>query len=248
MIYIIVITGTNFDNINRQFSSLITGNHKQNLYICTNRGSEVYGFNKKSEPVLLYRFTATKKENHLLDKIVEKTGKEIKNISKVKLEIIYNRLNRRRLDLIPEWKDPQKDEIDKLLTETQNKLEKGGFSGGIRKAFKLMENTAKTSGLAKARITSDVKHLEVGLTDKSDSMQWIIDNIARKNNIPNNEILVDGDEFGKIGGFEGSDSKMILKNQSGITYFSVGIEPNGVPDPVIYTGGGPKRFLEILSL
>src|SRR5262249_15975531 len=50
---IVVITGTNFNNIDRQFSSLITGPHKRNLYVLTNRGSEVYGFDENSKPELI---------------------------------------------------------------------------------------------------------------------------------------------------------------------------------------------------
>lgn len=246
-VYIVVVTGTNFDNIDNQFSSLIAGKHKQNLYICTNRGSEIFGFDEKSKPVLLYRLEATEKETNLLDKIAEKTKQEIENTSNIKTNIIYDRLNRRKLDLIPEWKDPQKNEIDKLLKAVLEKLDNGGFPGGIQKAFKLMKNIAKTSGLTKAKITSDVKHLEIGLSDKSDSIKWMLENIARKNNISNRQILIGGDEFGSIGGFPGSDSLMIVKNQPEMTYFSVGIEPEGVPKDVINLGGGPDCFVKLLN-
>lgn len=246
-VYIAVITGTNFYNIDRQFSSHINEKYKQYLYVCTNRGSEVYGFDENSKPIALYRLVANDEENKLLDKIVEKTKKEIEGTSNVTINIVYNRMNRRKLDLIPEWEDPPKSEIDKLLQETQSRLKNGGFAGGIKKAFKLIENIAKTSGLPKAKITSDVKHLEVGLTDKSDSIKWILENIVRKNNISNSEILVGGDEFGPIATFEGSDDKMIINPVTDITYFSVGIEPNGVPKPVIYLGGGPDCFVKLME-
>src|ERR1035437_9083388 len=51
-VYIVIITGTNFDNVNNPSTSLINGAHKEKLFVCTNRGSEVYGFNQNSEPVL----------------------------------------------------------------------------------------------------------------------------------------------------------------------------------------------------
>ena len=246
-VYIAVITGTNFQNIDSQFSSLIEGKHKQRLFICANRGSEVYNFDAESNSVLKYRYEASVQENVLLDKIVEKTKQKIENTSAVKVEVIYDRLNRRKLDLIPEWKDPQKSEIDELLAKTQEKLEKGCFAGGIQKAFKLMQDIAKISALTKAKITTDVKHIEVGLTDKSDSIKWILDNIAIKNNISNKDILISGDEFGSIGGFEGSDHRMILENALDITYFSVGIEPNGISEPVLHLGGGPECFIKLIE-
>jgi hydroxymethylpyrimidine pyrophosphatase-like HAD family hydrolase len=246
-IYVVVITGTNFVNIDRQFSSKIVGECKQNLFVCTNRGSEVFAFGSLFEPVLIFRRVAAKKENELLNTVVESTKRQIEGASAVKVEIVYNRLNRRKLDLIPEWNDPPKSEIDKLLAQTQSRLEKGGFSGGIKKAFALMENIAKSSGFGAAKITSDVKHLEIGLTDKSDSIKWVLANIARENNISNKEILIGGDEFGPIAGFEGSDEKMVIRDEKGITYFSVGIEPNGVPKGVINLGGGPECFVKLMQ-
>lgn len=246
-VIIFVVTGTNFDNIDRQFCSHITGKCKENLYIATNRGSEIYGFDENSQQKLLYRREATVKENELLNKTVERTRDEIENSSNVKVNIIYDRLNRRKLDLIPEWSDPPKDEIDKLLLKVQSWLENNGFAGGIQKAFKLMTNIAKTSGFTKAKITSDIKHIEIGLTDKSDSICWMLSHIAEKKKISDNKILIGGDEFGNIGGFEGSDYKMVIKNHPEITYFSVGIEPNGVPPPILYSGGGPECFLRLMK-
>lgn len=247
-IYIVIVTGTNFDNINNQSTSLIQGLYKQNLFVCTNRGSEVYGFNKDSEPILIYRREASQKENMLLDKIAESSKKLIEGASVTDIQIIYNRLNRRKIDLIPEWSDPQKSEIDKLLETTSLKLDKQGFSGGIHKAFKQVKDLAKSLGLNNAKVTSDVKHIEIGLTDKEDSIRWVLANIAEKNKILNSEILIGGDEFGMIAGFQGSDDKMVIKNEPDITYFSVGVEPNGTPPSVINLGGGPDCFVKVLEL
>lgn len=246
-VYIVIITGTNFDNINNQSISLINNLYKERLFVCTNRGSEVYIFDKNSNPILAYKKGATKKENYLLTKIVDDSKKVIEGTSKVKVVVVYNRLNRRKIDLIPEWKDPQKSEIKKLLDSVNNKLETLGFAGGIHKAFNLVKGLAKSSGLENFKITSDVKHIEIGLTDKSDSINWVLANIARKNKILNSEILVGGDEFGEVEGFQGSDYKMFIKSEQGITYFSVGVEPNGVPPSILNIGGGPDCFIKVLE-
>src|SRR3990170_7844939 len=60
---IVVITGTNFPNIDRQLSAAIQGPHKRHLYISANRGSEVYGFDAQSRPVALRQRAATTEEN-----------------------------------------------------------------------------------------------------------------------------------------------------------------------------------------
>jgi len=243
--YVVVVTGTNYDNIERQFACHISGPCKRNLYICTNRGSEVYGFDAHSELFLLYHREATDEENQALDRTAEAVKAEVEGGSGVAIDIVYNRLNRRKIDLIPEWQDPPKSQIGKLLAETEKRLRKGGYAAGIKGAYEATERYSREMGLAGARITSDVKHVEVGLTDKSDSLRWILKEVAERRNIPYRDILVLGDEFGPIAGFEGSDFHMVLPGVEGITYVSVGKEPNGVPAEVEHKGGGPAEFLRI---
>jgi len=244
---IVVVTGTNFDNIDNQFCSLITGLHKQNLYVCCNRGSEVFGFNKRSEPTLIYRRQASEAEGALLNRIAEAVEQAIESRSNIQINIIYQRLNRRKIDLIPEWEDPPKSQIGRLLIATQRRLVEGGFAPGIKGAYELAEKYSAEFGLTQARITSDVKHIEVGLTDKSDSVRWITAELARRRNVGFSDILILGDEFGPIAGFEGSDFRMVLPDVEGITYASVGKEPNGVPAGVARLGGGPACFLRLMQ-
>src|SRR5437879_568450 len=61
-VYMVIITGTNFGHLDRQFCSKIQGPHKAYLFACTNRGSEVFGFTKSlqpSEPVVIFKREAT---------------------------------------------------------------------------------------------------------------------------------------------------------------------------------------------
>ncbi len=244
--YIVVITGTNLNNIDRQFSSKINGPHKRNLFICANRGSEVFGFDQYSKPVIHFRREAEEEENELLDKVAEAVKKDIEDRSNVSIDIVYQRLNRRKIDLIPEWEDPPKSRIGELIQATEERLKRGGLEGGIREAFTLAERYAREFGLKDARITSDVKHVEVGLTDKSDSMRWILHELVARSNTPYSDVLVIGDEFGPVAGFEGSDFRMVVSEAPGITYLSVGKEPNGVPPQVLHLGGGPSCFIQLM--
>ncbi len=79
------------------------------------------------------------------------------------------------------------------------------------------------------RITSDVKHVELGLTDKADSVDYLVEEVAKTHGIEVSEILFIGDEFGSIGGCAGSDSKMITPQTESASFISVGQEPEGVP-------------------
>src|SRR5262245_30437149 len=70
-VLVVIVTGTNFGNVDRQFSSRIQGPKKRRLYLLTNRGSEAYGFDAAGEPVLRFRRQATPDEDRLLSEIAE---------------------------------------------------------------------------------------------------------------------------------------------------------------------------------
>ena len=94
-------------------------------------------------------------------------------------------------------------------------------------------------------MTSDVKHVEIGLTDKSDAGRWIFADLWARGVGPG-LVLVGGDEFGSLGGLPGSDSLMLVDSTRGSTVVSVGVEPEGVPDGVDALRGGPGAFLRLL--
>lgn len=247
-IIIVIITGTHFGNVDGQFTSKVNPRLKKNLFACVNRGSEVFGFDGDGKPIVVHRRIATGEENKKMDEI----SRELQAIALEKYgmetNIIYDRFNRRKWDIIPlpEWADPPKERIDELLVATERRLKEHGVKGGIQELIDLLEKKCREHKI-ELRVTTDVKHLEYGLTDKADSVEFILNEIASKRGIPNQDILFLGDEFGPIGSFEGSDFKMFSKKAKGATYISVGKEPNGVPRGVLYYGGGTDGFKEIIE-
>ena len=247
-IVIVIITGTHFGNVDNQFTSKVNPHLKKNLFACVNRGSEVFGFDGDGKVIVVYRRIATDEENKKMDAV----SHELQSIALQKYgidtNIIYDRFNRRKWDIIPlpEWADPPKERIDELLLATERRLKEHGIRGGIQELIDLLEKKCREHEI-ELRVTTDVKHLEYGLTDKADSVEFILDEIAGKRSIPNEDILFLGDEFGPIGSFEGSDFKMFSKKAKGAIYISVGKEPNGVPKGVLYYGGGTEGFKEIID-
>jgi trehalose/maltose hydrolase-like predicted phosphorylase len=246
---VVVITGTSLSNLDRQLASVIRGAHKRRLYLATNRGSELYGFDRRSRPVSLARRVATPEEDRTLTEIAEDVRRVLTRRTGLAIEIVYDRLNRRKIDLIPlpAWHDPPKSAIPELLRAVENRLVGAGLAGGLREAFRLAEDVAASRGLAGARITSDVKHLEIGLTDKGDALRSVLVRLAEPRGLRPEDILVAGDEFGPIAGLPGSDSRMCISEARGAVFVSVGPEPSGVPDGVLHLGGGPPRFRELLE-
>lgn len=245
-VWCVVITGTHFGNIDRQYFQALSPAAKQRHLACTNRGAEVFGFARDGAPVVRERREATEAENRAMDAVALAIQAELRERYGLEADIVFDRMNRRKLDLIPlpQWADPPKARIGELLAAVKARLAACGVEGGIQA---IMDRVAALAAdhRAELRLTTDVKHVEFGLTDKADSTRYVVEGLARPLGIPHRDILVAGDEFGPIDGFEGSDFKTFTI--AGASYVSVGKEPNGVPEGVAHLGGGAPRFLALLD-
>ena len=238
-----VITGTHVVNVDGQLGARPAG--PGHLYFCVNRGSEV--FRADGDGIrLLNRREPTAEEDAALDAAADGTVAELARRG-LTAEIVSQRLNRRKIDLIPEpeWADPPKARIAELLTAVQERLRGAGLAG-LRDAVDVALAAARDAGLGDARVTSDAKHVEIGLTDKADSARWMFAELARRGIGPR-LVLVAGDEFGPLGGVTGSDSFLLVPEAVRATALSVGAEPMGAPPEVLAAGGGPELFLRVLA-
>ena len=243
-VHVFIVSGTHVENVDGQLQARPHG--RGCLLLCCNRGSEVFQVTGNGKQ-LLYRRMASAGEDRALDLAAAQTVARLGERG-LEARIVANRLNRRKIDVIPvpEWNDPKKADIGRLLEAVMARLAAAGMAD-LSEVIDLAAGAARASGLADPRITSDVKHVEIGLTDKSDSARWAADWLARRG-ITGELVLVGGDEFGPIGGAKGSDSFMIGPALSRAPVVSVGIEPGGVPDGVMHLGGGPARFAGLLDV
>ena len=197
-------------------------------------------------PHLVERRQATPAEDAALSAAAEVTVERLAARG-LRTEITSRRLNRRKIDLIPlpEWSEPPKARIGALLEAVTARLLDKGFAG-LPDVVEIAYAAARDAGLPDARVTSDAKHVEIGLTDKSDSARWLIRDFASRGIQPA-DVLVVGDEFGSLGGLPGSDSLLLVSETDGAVAASVGAEPTGVPSGVVPLGGGPARFVALLA-
>ncbi len=161
--------------------------------------------------------------------------------------IVSQRLNRRKIDLLPgpEWADPPKAEIGKLVVAVERRLRAAGIDGLVEAAEIALE-AARAAGCVEAKVTSDAKHVEIGLTDKADSARAVFAALWG-DGISSEQVLIVGDEFGPLGGLAGSDSMMLVAEADLATACSVGVEPEGLPDRVVALPGGPAVFVALLG-
>ncbi len=238
-----VVSGTHLGNVDGQLAAHPAG--PGGLVLALNRGSEVFRVDRDG-PQLVCRRTATADEDAALSRAAQLTVKRLAERG-LAARIASQRLNRRKIDLIPEpdWEDPPKAQIGELLTAVHARLAAAGIAG-LTEVVEIARGAATDAGLGDPRVTSDAKHVEIGLTDKTDSARWIMRELWRAGIGPG-QVLIVGDDFGPLGGLPGSDSNLLVDAGHGATVVSVGVEPSGVPAGVIGLGGGPDMFSAMLE-
>ena len=240
---VIVVSGTHVGNVDGQLAARPTGPGR--LHLCLNRGSEVFEVDRTGIH-LVDRREATPEEEAKLDRSAELTVNRLGARGLV-ARVVSSRLNRRKIDLIPEpaWVDPPKARLPDLLAAVERRLAHAGI-GSLAGAAAIALEAAADAGLRDAKITSDAKHVEIGLTDKADAARWAFRALSTRG-IGAGLVLVVGDEFGPLGDLQGSDSLMIVPEASGATFVSVGPEPGGVPQGVVPLRGGPSAFRALIE-
>ena len=240
---VIVVTGTHVENVDGQLMARPPTAGR--LYLCCNRGSEVFEVTAAG-PSLVYRRNATEMEDRALDRAAARTVAELRARG-LDTQIVSDRLNRRKIDIIPvpAWADPKKADFERLAEAVEKRLAAVGI-GGLSEVVSMARSIAGDSGVVDPRVTSDLKHVEIGLTDKSDSARYAAQHLKLRG-ITGQLVMIVGDEFGSVGGVPGSDSLMAIDDLARAAVVSVGIEPAGVPAGVLHLDGGPPRFLQVLD-
>ncbi|HMD46589.1 MAG TPA: glycosyl hydrolase family 65 protein [Acidimicrobiales bacterium] len=118
--------------------------------------------------------------------------------------------------------------------------------GSLATVMALARRESRAAGLRDPRVTSDVVHLEVALTDRSDSARWFADRLGGLG-ITGALVLVIGRRFGPAAGAPGADTALLVAELARAAAVSVGDEPGGVPRGVVALGGGPGRVVELLE-
>jgi kojibiose phosphorylase len=208
----------------------------------------VWRFDRHGIAVRKYLRRSSAADEQALTEAAEALRDAITNRTGLDVEIVYDRLNRRKLDLIPEpdWSDPPKARIADLVAAVEKRLREGGLVEGLATLGPCARHLAVDYGLPNAGITSDAKHIEIGLTDKGDSVSWVRRYILEPRKIAMEQVLIVGDEFGDIAGLTGSDALMRCA-LPGAPALSVGVEPCGAPPDVLHVSGGPDTFRALLA-
>jgi trehalose/maltose hydrolase-like predicted phosphorylase len=98
-----------------------------------------------------------------------------------------------------------------------------------------------------AEITnSDVRRVEMGLTDEPDAMRAVFACLAERG-IGAGLVLIVGDRFGPAGEVNPGDAMSLVSEAERATVVSVAPEPGDLPPEVLRLGGGPAMLLQVLD-
>ncbi len=245
---VVVVSDVSLAEASSQLGPALAGPHLGPLFVAANRGAEVYGFDGRPRPLALWRRVATPEEERRLGDVASALRQCLAERG-LEARVVEAGLHRRKVDLIPApgWERPPKHAVGALFAAVQARLLSAGFAGGLGDALDLAASLAREHGLPNARISSDGKHVEVGLTDRSDAVEWVMCEVCAPRGIRPEEVLIVGDAFGALGGAEGGDRRMLTTASRRAAFASVGAEPGGVEPPVLHLGGGPERLAELLA-
>jgi trehalose/maltose hydrolase-like predicted phosphorylase len=241
--HIAVLTAADVGDVDGRLAARPPGPGR--LYLSVNGGLEIYRADV-SGVELVHRREASRAEDAALDRAAEATVRALADRG-MRPAIVSRRLNRGEIDLIPgwQWQDPRDARITELLAAVEERLQRAGVAG-LPGAVELAERLARESGLDDPRVSSDARHVEIGLTDKSDAASWLIGELEGLG-IGAGLVLLAGGEFGRLGGLPGRDSLLLVPEAARATAVTVEAEPTGAPAGVVNLGGGPERFVALLA-
>ena len=178
-LWLAAVTGTNFDNLNKQFFCCLHPKIKGNLLACVNRGSEVYGFDSSGNPIRVWRREAEEAEEAMMDEAVSMAKHILEEQHGLVTRIISNRLNRRKLDIMPfpEWEDPPKEKIGELLEATEKRLKAAGIDG-IGSVVELVQRCSEKWVWTASH--KRCKACGARLIDKADSVAYLVEQVANQ--------------------------------------------------------------------
>lgn len=236
-VHVAVVGAGDLTELERQLHARPSG--PGGLLLGLNRGAELYEVGRTG-PRLLLRRGASPQEIDALDKASELVVQTlIANGVKATATTLLNRRSVEikcdgELEASPDAAD------DPAVSE---RLRQSNFTDRAE-LVRMATTLAQRVGLDEPRVMSDGEHLEIGLTDKSDSMLDIADALSGEGIGPGLVLLV-GIYFGPYSMVQGSDS-VLVPGVSRATIVSVGSEPE-VPAGVLFVGGGQASLVRLLD-
>ena len=141
------------------------------LFLYLSRGSEIYVVGPAG-PRLLERRESTSLEEEQVVATAEALRDRLAAAG-LDVALVGDHLNRRSVDLVPDWPEPPGADVAELRRQVEERLRGAGFAGGLTECMELAREIGREAGLSHPAVTSDVRHIDIGLTGKGDAMHAV---------------------------------------------------------------------------
>lgn len=246
---LVIISGTTYDNIaDGKIESYFTPNELQSLFLGLGRGAFNYRFGRDGKPQIWKDQIPSKSELLLIHEICFEIHQILLKDYDLRTDIVFSRPNYCKIDLMIENDRGenlflQGGEIAKL----KNLLLKHGIIGGLEALLNISAKVAQRRGM-KLSATCDAKFLEVGVSDKSDSVNNILALFEQERGIAPQDCAFWGDEYIGVDASQfGSDSFMITEKSKTGDFFDVSDTEGIRPAVVKVIGRGTGAFHSFLK-
>lgn len=245
---LVIVSGTTYENIaGGRLEEYFTKEELGNLYLGLGRGAYNYWF-EDGKPVVFANRIPDREGILRIHDAAYGIHRELLEVYGLETDIVFCRPNYCKIDLMAgsdrgEQLFMQESEIESL----KEILNAHGIKGGLGELLKIARDVGQRHG-AELKATCDAKYLEVGISDKSDNVDIIFDELEKKFRIKGEECCFWGDEFvGLEEGIYGSDSFMATERTKEGDFYDVSSVSGKRPENVLQMGGGVERFLEFLK-
>lgn len=244
-----IISGTTFENIaGGHLHENIPKGLLHNLYLGLGRGAYCDGFNAIGERIHLHSVILNTEERLKLDKAAFDLHCRLYQAYGLQTDIIFSRPNYCKIDLMVE-----NDRGNQLFLQTSEVekvkgiLNAHGLPEGLSQLLEAAEEIGRDYGM-KLSATTDAKYLEIGVTTKSDNVDFFMEKIVLPTGIETRECCFWGDEFRYLDdGVCGSDTLMLTEKTRDGDFFDVSDEAENLPPKVSHVGGSVERFMSFLE-
>lgn len=245
---LIIISGTTWEKIaGGQLNRHFTPEQLRRLYLGLGRGAYNYGFDEQGNLQLLHSSIPDRAGKNLVDQVAFAVHQKLYEEYGLETDVVFSRPNYCKIDMMVDVDRGdalflQESEIDQLETI----LQRHGIAGGAVAVIAMAEQLAKSHGLL-MKATTDAKYLELGLSTKSNNVDYFLQEVLAPMGITAKDCCFWGDEFRYIGtGLPGSDAQMITELTKDGDFFDVSGAVDTLPPEVTGLGGNVERFLTFL--
>lgn len=210
------------------------------LFLLLTRGAELYVVGPRG-PRLLERRLLSGAERERLATAAARTAEWLRSRG---LEVVVREGPEARVSL--QFGTAARGGVADPPHDVRALLAAAGFTS-VSRALQAVRRKLASGGFAGIRVYAEAGALELGVTDRADSLRAVARLLVAERGRTPSDVLVVGHAFAPVDGVDGPDRKLLVPELDGATFVSVEADARGAPSRVLRLGGGWAALLAVLE-